>query len=658
MAVLTADLDFARPFGTATTLAFAAPPPVAPVNPAWVLTADLDFARPFGAAATLAFAAPPPDPVHPPPPPDPTATLTRVAVTLLGLQPEWILGQVVIAALAVTLPGLQPAAAIRYDNQVWRGVVGETRSAMRDRQPLPAILGSAWRPATATTVQPEGRWNSAVRRQATLDGAWASPTTHDAGLGARFMAAAPARSGAGSRWRRTASADRAAWARWQKMHAAEGWIGADWHRYGVADRGAVVRWRAAQLRARVWVGACLQGDFHLREWRAPWRGGRPLVGLSWPAVIVPIPPAPPLTADIRFDGPWRFSADIAFGSSRGTRSLPVRRCYRVIHEIAITRVSDGAALEFADLTLSSDTGSWGWSLSGNALGALTYQRLTATPFTEINVRLNGLDWRFLMTSVAHHRSLGKTGYPVSGISPALALTAPLSDARSAALADPWTAQQLADQQVADTAWSIAWNAPNWPVPGGVWQYSNQTPLQVISDIATAAGAFVQAERVNRVLQVRPRYPAWPWASGWATPAVTWPLALLWNVDKTPKPGTNDNAVYAAGTRDGGIMGYVKRAGTAGDRSPGSPITHALITHVDAARAFGGTYLADAQDQVEVSFSTILGGDAPLVGLGARMDITESGQPALPLLTQAVSLAVSRGNSVVTITQSVKGVAFP
>ena len=143
----------------------------------------------------------------------------------------------------------------------------------------------------------------------------------------------------------------------------------------------------------------------------------------------------------------------------------------MLHEIAITRVSDGAELHFADLSLSADTGSWGWSLSGNALGELTYARLVAAPFTEINVRLNGIDWRFLITAVSHSRAFGKTGYAVTGMSPALALTAPLSDAHTRQIADPWTVNQLADQEVADTAWSVDWSAPDWLIPGGVWQLS-------------------------------------------------------------------------------------------------------------------------------------------------------------------------------------------
>lgn len=529
---------------------------------------------------------------------------------------------------------------------------------MRGSQATSSGCGSGWQRSQSAAAQPLNRWQSAQSASAQPVSGFAATVRQETGLDALFARAQAAGSGLGARYQRMTVADQSALARWQVMSARGGMIRVDWHRYQPRDLAALARWQAMQAQQRAWLSACQQGKFQPREWRIPWQGGQPLTGVSWPIPPLPEPPLPPLPpVDIHFICPFLFTGDMEFvRDCGGMIRIPLRRVYCVLHEIAITRVSDGATVEFADLTLSSDIGSWGWSLSGNALGATTYARLTAEPYTEINVAINGLNWRFLITSVNTARTFGKTGYAVTGLSPALALTAPLSDARSAALAADWTVQQLADQQVADTAWTVDWQASNWLVPGGVWQYSSQTPLQVISDIASAAGAFVQAERVNRILRVRPRYPAWPWEWGTAADA-EWPTAILTNLQQTPKFGNNYNAVYAAGTRNGGLMGYVKRAGTAGDQQPGAPITHALITHADAARAFGGTYLADQQDQIAVSFDTILGGDAPLAELATRLKLTEPGLASQTLLTEAVSIRVQRGNNAVTVTQSVSGVAF-
>ena len=631
------------------------------------LSADLGFTRLFGASADLEFASAD-GPVTALtlaitlPGLQPTLALSTVnpatlAITLPGLQPALLLSTVNPATWVITLPGLQPTLTLSYDNNVWRGPLGDTQSGTQDGQPLPGTVAGHWQQAQTETLQPRLPWRAAAPGVAATEDRAQPMVRDDAPQHLRFAGATPLGNTAGSSYYQMRPNDATDFAPWQGGVAIGTGARADWIQLLPQDRNGMTRWREALARSRSIGDRAQQGIHQWRGWRGPWQAGQPVTGISVPVVIPPEPPQPPFgDANLNFLYRFALTAGIEFVRSL-IRRIPLRRTYFVLHEIVITRVSDGAALEFADLTLSADTGSWGWSLSGNALGATTFARLTAAPFTEINVRLNGIDWRFLITSVSHSRAFGKTGYAVTGMSPALALTAPLSDARTRQIADPWTVSQLADQEVVDTAWAIDWQAPDWPVPGGVWQYAGQTPMQVIGSLAEAAGAFVQAERVNRILQVRPRYPAWPWSSFWATPDLEWPLALARDLKKAPQAGANYNAVYAAGTVAGGLMGYVKRAGTAGDVSPGAPLTNLLITHADAARAFGGTYLADQQDQVDVSFNTTLGGDAPLAALASRIDLTEPGQPPLAMLTQAVSLSVQRGNQAVTITQSVKGVAF-
>jgi len=617
------------------------------------ITADLSFGAPFAPSSQINFA-----PVIGPAPRQLTLAAAlpalTAAITLKRVVPRHL-------TLSGTLPGMTAAVALAYDNNVWRGVHQAISAVHRDGKTVQASTASGWRPSGALTGVQVMRWQSADTRTAVTALRIQSTQPLDAADKFRFAQAVPAGSSTGSLYHRLQAIDAALTAWSQPGRAVGSTVGGTWHRMTAIDAMVLARWRAMVARSMGWLASAQQGVFQTREWRIPWQSGRPLTGVSWPIPALSTPPQlSKSAADIHFLCPFLFIGDLEFirDCSEAAIRIPLRRMYYVLHDIAITRVSDGAALEFADLTLSADTGSWGWALSGNALGAVTYQRLTATPFTEINVRINGVNWRFLMTSVAHHRQFGKSGYPVSGISPALALTAPLSEPRTVAMAAPWTMQQLADKEVENTAWTIAWTAPDWLVPAGVWRYANQTPLQAIGTLAEAAGGFVQAGRANPVIQVRPQYAFWPWE--WAVQAVDyeWPTALVTDLKKNPKTGTKENAVYVAGESVGGILGYVKRAGTAGDKQPGQPITNALITHADAARAFGGTWLADQQDQIDVQFNTILGGDAPLVDLGRRLQLTEPGQPALTMLTQAVSIAVSRGSSKVTVTQSVKGLAFP
>ena len=655
--------------------------------------ATLGFRRPFGfssnlpfghdatSAATLAvtLAAPVPailgEVIPPPvrmvalavalPAPVPTCTLSRVHVCTGAvptvLDPALILSRVhgVAASAGVAI---SPQLDAQYENNVWRGEVGAVHAPLQETAvPQGSDLWTGWVESLPLLPLHRALWGRLLdlhtrtrlpHRSAApvdaLDGLpWAGTVpVPESGAGALFIQMLPFDPDPQAiRW------DPAAPVRDQSTPAPfiAHLIERDVFRQS-AYHGAQPLPFAAWRSAARWAAIADRID------RGPWRWGRFLAGVSTPPDATPEPPQPPISNDLAFLYPFLLDANLEF-ARRIVRRIPVRRAYFVLHEIAITRVSDGAELQFADLTLSADVGSWGWSLAGNALGDAAYALLMAAPFTEINVRINGLNWRFLITSVTHSRTFGRVGYSVTGVSPALALTAPLSDARSRRVTAPWSMAQLAAQEVADTAWAVNWTAMDWLIPGGTWQYSQQTPLQALGALAEAAGAFVQADRVNRVIRIAPRYAAWPWSGDWAFSAMSWPASILWNVNRSPKPGSNYNAVYVAGATADGIMGYVKRAGTAGDRQPGAPLSNLCITHVDAARAFGGTWLADQQDQSEVSFSTILGGDAPLVELGTRIDLTEAAQPDQRLLVQAVSIAVSRGSNAVTVTQSVKGLEF-
>ena len=633
--------------------------------------AALAFLRPFERSSAIAFGAdirgislaltlPTPIPsvqVQAIPPP-----LVRIELALSLAQPILSV-RASRVHLATAAPSLTPTLSLTasYDNNVWRGVFGATAAAQSGADARSVRSASPWVDSVARYPAAREQWRDAAHRAGILHAPHLQSARIDARRSAVFAGAAAAPD----------ALSQAAWALLLPSRADAGISAQDAAALQACSLSpfsivtpydqprAPIAWG---MRAAVALGTALDrfdsAALHRDRigQRLPWRWGRALSGISRPAPTPPEPPGPSFNNDLNFVYLFLRTADIEF-ARRVSRRIPLRRTYFVLHEIAITRVSDGAELHFADLTLSADVGSWGWSLSGNALGDATYARLVASPFTEINVRINGIDWRFLITSVSQSRSFGSTGYRVSGVSPALALTAPLSDARSRSVTAPWTLNQLADQEVADTAWTVDWAAPDWLIPGGVWQYSQQTPLQAIGSLAEAAGGFVQAERVNRVIQIAPRYPAWPWSTDWLFQSASWPVSILRDLTRSPKPGNNYNAVYAAGTVSGGIMGYVRRAGSAGDIQPGAPITNTLITHVDGARAFGGSYLADHLDQTDVTFSTILGGDAPLVALASRIDLTEPGQLPLRVLTQAVSVAARRGSNAVTVTQSVKGVSF-
>ena len=129
---------------------------------------------------------------------------------------------------------------------------------------------------------------------------------------------------------------------------------------------------------------------------------------------------------------------------------------------------------------------------------------------------------------------------------------------------------------------------DWLIPGDSYTVSGQTPIEVIADLAKAAGAYVESHPYEAQLFVRPiwRQSAW----GRPTPALTIPANLILSVSGQRRISERCNAVRLtpAAEQIGGAKakgGLVYREGT--DQQPeASTLTHAAYTDTDVMRAAG------------------------------------------------------------------------
>ena len=377
-------LEFSRPFALNSDPAFVphdlrqvtAAVTLAKPTFAARLTRPLNFQRPFALNNDLAFGVAATD-------------LHSVTLALTLPKPSAALTLSRIHAVTATLNLPAPGATLTalYDNNVFRGVIGQVAAPLQ----LTAIRNQA-----GTVRSP---WMDSRRGSAANAARWGIPAGIQAGAGARHQQSQPADaqplarfaelnqpldSGVGSAFiqlRPVAGMKAGLWqfaARGADRTTRAGFIQLivldpprlrsrwRWARTLVAPETQTVAGLAAELdRARDWI---------------PWQWGRALTGVSVEPPEPIEPPEPAISTDLEFLFPFLLTTDIEFARF-APRRIPLRRTYFVLHEIAITRVADGAELHFAALTLSADTGSWGWSLSGNALGDATYTRLTAAPFT-------------------------------------------------------------------------------------------------------------------------------------------------------------------------------------------------------------------------------------------------------------------------------------
>jgi hypothetical protein len=176
------------------------------------------------------------------------------------------------------------------------------------------------------------------------------------------------------------------------------------------------------------------------------------------------------------------------------------------------------------------------------------------------------------------------------------------------------AQQLALSALQYTGVDLDWGLTDWLVPAGAWSHSG-TPLDALQSIAQAAGGYLQSHRSAPTVLTRHPYsqragdnPGAPW--GWMTGRADVELApdAIITDGTERRDGPDINAIYVSGTTQG-VLGLVKRTGTAGDKLA-SMVTDALITDVIAARQRGLSVLGAAGSKYHVSLELPV-----LTGLG-------------------------------------------
>ena len=134
---------------------------------------------------------------------------------------------------------------------------------------------------------------------------------------------------------------------------------------------------------------------------------------------------------------------------------------------------------------------------------------------------------------------------------------------------------------------IDWRAPDWPVPADVWSFRG-SPFAVVSHVAEAVGAVVEADRTQLAVRVSSRYETMP--NEWGTTAPD--VQIAWHAVESENTGRRDQPPYSGvvlAGQQGGALGLVRLAGTSGaDAAP--MLTHPLLTDVDALRERGRTEL--------------------------------------------------------------------
>ena len=390
---------------------------------------------------------------------------------------------------------------------------------------------------------------------------------------------------------------------------------------------------------------------------------------------IPLPPPPPDLSPCRIRPPSdrlplpfvrrrisRDSARLALPlrcwHDGNTNDLPILPGY-VMHN-KITAEHDGKPLDLLALTLTTDTASYCWqgdiTLSPASFAKLNIDGRTAGDEAVITIRINGNRWDILAEDYRDTRKFIGHTYTVTGRSITAKLGADYAKGRHSKYDAVRYARQIADEQLNLLPYRIAaWEEVDWLIPGDSYTVSGQTPIEVIADLANAAGAYVESHPYEAQLFVRPvwRQPAW----AKPTPALTIPANLILSVSGQRRISERCNAVRItpAAEQVGGAKakgGLVYREGT--DQQPeASTLTHAAYTDTDVMRAAGIHALSETGiHKIEtVTLPWAEKYQLPLANLGSVWAFAEGGQTWQGVI-KGVSVAVELDNGAPVVTQTV------
>ena len=390
---------------------------------------------------------------------------------------------------------------------------------------------------------------------------------------------------------------------------------------------------------------------------------------------IPLPPPPPDLSPCRLRPPSdrlplpfarrrisRDSARLALPlrcwHDGDTNDLPILPGY-IMHN-KITADLNGEPLDLLALTLTTDTASYCWqgdiTLSPASFAKLGIDQRAAGDEAVITLRINGQRWDILAEDYRDTRKFIGHSYTVTGRSLTAKLGADYAKGRHTRYDNQRFARQIADEQLQLLPYTIAaWEAVDWLIPGDTYTISGQTPIEVIADLAKAAGAFVESHPYEAQLFVRPvwRQPAW----AKPTPALTIPANLILSVSGQRRISERCNAVRLtpAAEQIGGAKakgGLVYREGT--DQQPeASTLTHAAYTDTDVMRAAGIHALSETgtHKTETVALPWAEKYQLPLAELGAVWAFAEAGQTWQGAI-KGVSVAVELDNGAPVVTQTV------
>jgi hypothetical protein len=302
---------------------------------------------------------------------------------------------------------------------------------------------------------------------------------------------------------------------------------------------------------------------------------------------------------------------------------------------SMIEVSSGLPLEFQDLSIDLDADSFVWTMGCTVMttASMNQIRPSAAGPAEVDVTVNGYVWRFIIESYSVNHQFAKKSFKVTGVSRHQLLAKPYAPTSTGRIDSQSNAYQVMAGQLQFTGFSVTrqTNLTDYVIPAGAWGWEEKTPLEVISELASAQGAILVPDREQDIIHVKHRYKQiGPWDYAAQEPVfvdviVVDTLTMSYTGKWEPNP--EYDVVLVSGITDG-VATTVQRADKPGT-APAPDIFDDLNVESTQCRERGLTELSASGDQEIVTLELPLmpSGAPGLIEPGMILEYREDQTPA-------------------------------
>lgn len=303
--------------------------------------------------------------------------------------------------------------------------------------------------------------------------------------------------------------------------------------------------------------------------------------------------------------------------------------HTIMNNVQILSLPDNVPLH-GTVTLDLDTDSYCWSgslqLHGNE--NLPFIRPTANGPRELQITINGYQWRMFIEKYSRQRTYPAEDYTVSIASRHRQFGSPWAPLTDGAITADISAKSMLQQLLGNTGFTLTqpvnagWiKTPDFTLRAGSYSWQAKPPIDVVSEIVDSMGAVLIPHPTADSWSLHPRYVISPWALRNAPLSAfshIIPVGLDMQQGGEVVPQQSYNAVLISGVQFG-VAVTVRRSGTAANH-PAPDIYNDLHQDVQQCLEHGRNELSKSGDKELITISL------PIMPTGTAPELVIPGNP--------------------------------